>query len=652
VSEDVVNLVFAIDPLSPTALLIATGVLGFICYYGYVSIRTAGRWRGSTLLALRALALATLGVILLQPSLLHYVPLSVALPDFFTQRQVEVLSKGEQEAMLPPLSAIPVPAIEQTRDVRVAGVSPPPLAFYKSRSAVRVTLSNNAAPQRGEVVISRLTPEGAKELSRTSIELKQGRHDVAVELVPDSLGAAAYSIALRGFPQDDDRANNSGLFSLLVVRDSLRILHIAGHPSWDVRFLRDFLTSLPGLELISFYLLVQSEDFAPHSREELALIPFPTEELFIKEIGNFDLVIVHNFPLGTYFLLEETHLNHLRQFVEEGGAVLFIGGDQAFRAGKVHETVAAELLPVLLDPAAEAEPPYLEGPFKARIAPDGLAHPVMQQSGADGSEPFPLAGMPPLDGLNPVGEPERGGQVLAWAEADDLRWPLLVTGNYGSGRTLTIASDALWRWAFPASLDEGAPTVYRQLLINALGWLTQDPRRTEVSFIPEPEKIVEGTEIPVDVCIRGNAEPGSVAHLEAEWLDADGRQQSFRMTQETALENSRCARLTLPPARPGAWTVNASVDAERHEYTGRDVIVVERKGLSEQQLLAKRVAPLLEHRFHHLDIDTRYAVNLEPNHRILRKPVLETLWLSPIFFFAFALLLLTEWGLRRRWGYL
>ena len=651
-SADVITLVFANDPLSPTALLVAAGVVGFIGYYGYVSIRTAGRWRGSTLLALRALALATLGVILLQPSLLHHEPVAVALPDSFTQRQVEVLSKREQAAVLPPLSAVPLPTAAKIRDVRVAAVSPPPLAFYKSRSAIRVTLANNAAPQQGEVVVSRLTPEGPEELSRTPIELKQGRHDVAVEVVPETLGAAAYSVALRGFPQDEDLANNSGLFSLLVVRDSVRILHIAGHPSWDVRFLRDFLTSLPGLELISFYLLVESEDFAPHSREELALIPFPTEELFIKEIGNFDLVVVHNFPLGTYFLLEETHLRRLRQFVEEGGAVLFIGGDRALRAGKVHETPAAELLPVLRAPEAEAAPPYIEGPFRARLAPDGLAHPVMQQRGADGSEPFPLAGLPPLDGLNPVGEPERGGQVLAWAEADDVRWPLLVTGNYGNGRTLLVASDALWRWAFPASLDEGAPTVYRQLFINALGWLTQDPRRAEVVFVPEPEKLLEGDEIPVDVCIRGNAEPGTVAHLEAEWLDAEGRLPSYRMTQEASLENSRCARLTLPPARSGAWTVKATVDAERHEYAGRDVIVIARKGLSDKQLLAERVAPILEHRFSHLEIDTRYPVNLEPNYRVLQKPVLDTLWLSPIFFFAFALLLLAEWGLRRRWGYL
>ncbi len=651
-STELVTLVFANDPLSPTALLIAAGVAGFIGYYGYVSIRTAGPWRGSTLLALRGLALATLGVILLQPSLLHHEPLSVTLPDSFTNRQVEVLSKSKQAAMLPPLSAIPVPVTEQTRDVRVAAVSPPPLAFFKSRSAIRVTLANNTGPQQGEVVVSRLTPEGTIELSSTPIELKEGRQDVAVELVPDKLGATAYSVALRGFPQDDDRGNNSGLFTLLVVRDSLRILHVAGHPSWDIRFLRDFLTSLPGLELISFYLLVESEDFAPHSREELALIPFPTEELFVKEIGNFDLIIVHNFPLGTYFLLEDSHLRRLRQFVEEGGAVLFIGGDRALRAGKVHETPAAELLPGLLDPAAEAAPNYVEGPFNARLAPDGLAHPVMQQSGADGNEPFPMAGLPPLDGINPVGEPERAGQVLAWAEANDQRWPLLVTGYYGNGRTLLITSDALWRWAFPASLDAEAPTVYRQLLINALAWLTQDPRRAEVTITPGPEKPQEGAEIPMDVCIRGNAEPGSMARLEAEWLDADGRQPSFRMNQEAALENSRCARLTLPPARPGAWTIKATVDAERHEYSGHDVVVVARKGLSEQQLLAQRVAPILEQQFRHLDIDTRYPVNLTPNYRVLRKPVLDNLWLSPIFFFAFALLLLAEWGLRRRWGYL
>ncbi len=647
-----VSLVFAIDPTSPVALIVATGMLCFIGYYGYVSVRTAGILRGGALLLLRALALSTLGAILLQPTVLRREPVTVQLPRLFVERSVEVLDQETQAKVLPPLAALPIPPLPEDRDVRVAGVSPPPLAFFKSRSAVRVTLANNALPQRGEVVISRLTNDGTKELSKTPIELAQGRQDVAVELVPDSLGVAAYSISLRGFEVDDDPTNNSGLFSLLVVRDSLRILHIAGHPSWDVRFLREFLTSVPGLELISFYLLVESEDFAPHSREELSLIPFPTDELFLKEMGNFDLVIVHNFPLGTYFLLKEEHLRRLSQFVEEGGAVLFLGGDRALRLGKVHETPAAELLPVMDAPEAQSAPGYVDGPFQARLAPDGLAHPIMQQASGDGDIPFSLEAMPVLDGVNPVGEPQQNGQVLAYAVKDDVQWPLLVAARHGRGRTLLVSTDALWRWAFPASLDQGAPAVYRQLFVNALGWLTQDPRRAELSLVPEPERLEEGNEIPVKICLRGSAEPGSKARLEAEWLDADGQQPSYRLSQEAVLENSRCTRLTLPPARPGAWRVSATVETERHEYSGQDIVVVSRKALSEQERLEQRLAPLLEHRFAGLAIDSRFPVNLEPDRRVLMKPVLETLWLSPIFFFTFALLLLVEWGLRRRWGYL
>ncbi len=645
------TLVFAVDPLSPPALVVGVATVALLSYYGYVSVRTAGRYRGGLLGLLRTLALVTLCIILLQPGMLRREAVDVALPDTFTHKEVTLLTPAEQAAMLTPLTSLSPPAAAPTRDVRVADVAVPPLAFFKSRSTVRITLANDGPPQDGEVVVSRLESDGVRELSRNRLHLEPGERDVAVEVVPEVLGAAAYSVSLRGFAEDADPTNNTGLFSLHVARESLRILHIAGHPSWDVRFLREFLTTMPGLEVISFYLLVEAEDFAPHSREELALIPFPTDELFLKELGNFDLVIVHNFPLGTYFLLEEEHHKRMAQFVEEGGALLFLGGDRAYRLGALHETPVARILPMELLPEADVEG-YLEGAFQARLAPDGLAHPVMQQPSPDGEVPFRLEGTPALDGVNPLGEVRGGGAVLAWAEAGATRWPLVVAGHAGRGRVLAIATDALWRWAFPAQLGPDSPAIFRRLFANALGWLTRDPRRAELEIRPELERVEDGRETPLQLCIRGSAEPGSVARVQAEWLDVDGRQPSYRLELQAPLENSRCAAISLPVARPGAWTVEGHIETDRREFTGRDVVVVHPRRESYVDSLLRRAGPLLERRYAGVSLDATRTVVLEPITRTLHRPILETLWLSPAFFFLFVLLLLAEWVLRRRWGYL
>ncbi len=54
--------------------------------------------------------------------------------------------------------------------------------------------------------------------------------------------------------------------------------------------------------------------------------------------------------------------------------------------------------------------------------------------------------------------------------------PVIVTGEYGKGRTLASTTDTLWRWGFVAAArpgDDGRQ--YTKLWENAMRWLIQDP---------------------------------------------------------------------------------------------------------------------------------------------------------------------------------
>ena len=49
--------------------------------------------------------------------------------------------------------------------------------------------------------------------------------------------------------------DNSKFASIEVLADTIGVLHIAGAPSWDVRFMRRGLKSEPKFDVVSFFIL-------------------------------------------------------------------------------------------------------------------------------------------------------------------------------------------------------------------------------------------------------------------------------------------------------------------------------------------------------------------------------------------------------------
>ena len=72
---------------------------------------------------------------------------------------------------------------------------------------------------------------------------------------------------------------------------------------------------------------MDSIDFTPPN--ELALIPFPVDELFLNKINSFDLIVIDSYAsLG---LLQPQHIDSLKTFIKRGGAMLLISGGEGVR---------------------------------------------------------------------------------------------------------------------------------------------------------------------------------------------------------------------------------------------------------------------------------------------------------------------------------
>ena len=247
--------------------------------------------------------------------------------------------------------------------------------------------------------------------------------------------------------------NNRALVRLNGVRDRLRVLLVSGVPYPGGRVWRDTLKSDPNIDLVHFTILRLPTSYDPTPTEELALIPFPVEELFEQQLPRFDLVILDRFGLTE--LLSPGYFGRLSAYVRDGGGMLVVAGDEYAEPGGLPDTFLREILPAL--PAG----PVVTKNFVPELSDVGRRHPVTAA----------LRG--------PWG---------AWGEQADVRAsraqilmtgidgrPLLMLDRQGKGRIGLLASTHTWWWA--RAVEGDGPR--DELLRRTVHWLMQEPDLAE-----------------------------------------------------------------------------------------------------------------------------------------------------------------------------
>ncbi len=337
-------------------------------------------------------------------------------------------------------------------------------------------------------------------VAQHEVHLKEGqaRYRVHFDVVPEQVGKYIYTISAPVFEGEAIKGNNRRTFLLKVIRDRIRVLQICGRPSWDERFLRQLLKRDPNVDLISFFILRTPADLALAPPSELSLIPFPTEELVEKELGSFDLVLLQNFNYKPYRI--GVYLPHLRRYVEQGGGLVMIGGDQSFSSGHYYKTPIAQVLPVKLLPSTNAPSRLVSlEDFRPRLTPEGKTHPILQLGGSPRETRKMLASLPPLSGINLVAGAHPKATVLlvhpALKGTDGRLQPVLAAREVGQGRTLSLTTDSSWSWAFKALGKGGSRQAYDRFWRGAIRWLIKDPELNYLRVILEDDNIPLGSPI-------------------------------------------------------------------------------------------------------------------------------------------------------------
>ena len=246
--------------------------------------------------------------------------------------------------------------------------------------------------------------------------------------------------------------NNSALVQINGVRDRLRVLLVSGQPHAGGRIWRNLLKSDSAVDLVHFTILrsPNKQDGVPV--DELSLIPFPTRELFMEKIHDFDLIIFDRYKRRG--ILPALYLDNVVDYVRNGGAVLVAAGPDFASANSLYRSPLSNILP------AEPTARVITKPLRPKLTAVGQKHPVTANLSSDKTEWGRW--------LRQIEVTQKSGHILM-SGADER--PLLILDRQGEGRVALLASDHAWLWH--RGFEGGGPQ--RELLRRLAHWMMKEP---------------------------------------------------------------------------------------------------------------------------------------------------------------------------------
>lgn len=284
-------------------------------------------------------------------------------------------------------------------------------------------------------------------------------------------GARVVEIAIAAPDGDRVADNDRRILTFNVARERVRLLHVAGRPTYDVRSLRMWLKSNESVDLVAFFILRTrtSTPMTQDDSEELALIPFPVNELFTEHLPSFDAVILQDIDAVPYDLSQ--YLPALERYVRSGGGLIMVGGPSAFAGGGYARSPLERVLPTEV---TDVQHPFDLSEFVPRYTEAGRVAPVLRSLRELVSEDLPK-----MVGSNTLGRPREGSIVLwehATRRAGESPMPILSLADAGDGRSIALAIDGTHQLAFSEFAERTAGRAYGALWDGLLGWLMRDPR--------------------------------------------------------------------------------------------------------------------------------------------------------------------------------
>jgi uncharacterized membrane protein len=533
---------------------------------------------------------------------------------------------------------------KMAHDVEISDVQVPARALPDSRLAAEVSFHQHGyGGSRAKITVK----EGAKVLASRDVTLK-GDGVEQTESVLFSAGTAGVKTieaSVDVLPNEENPRNNKVTRLVNVDNRKPRILYLEGEPRWEFKFLRRAVEDDRNIDLVTILRTTQNKIYRqgisnPKELEE----GFPSK---VADLFAFEGVILGSVD-AAYLTTNQQELLH--QFVDRrGGGLLFLGGRDSLGEGGYAKSLLNDLLPVTLP---DRKNTFVRVSATAELTAAGRDSLITRIEEDPEKNVERWKKLPYLMNFQDPGQPKPGATVLVDSiPSTGGRAPLLVTQNFGRGRTAVFATAGSWRWQMLQPVaDKSHEMFYTQLL----RWLvTATPKR--VTGSTPRQLLADETNVKLRAEVRDTTYlPSADATVDAHILGPEGIAESVEMRPEPLESGVYSADWTAPKA--GSYLVEMQARRGTEEM-GRDVLTFRREDGVAENFRAEQNRELLEK----LSSETggRYyapadapKLSKEISYSEAGITVRETrdLWDMPAVFLLLLLLRSSEWLLRRKWG--
>ncbi|MDX1681656.1 MAG: VWA domain-containing protein [Phycisphaeraceae bacterium] len=350
-----------------------------------------------------------------------------------------LLRRLKQEAI--GLYPLPLGAATPPLDVAVGRVEGPRRAFVEDAVPVRAWVRQTGEDEVSGQVSVRLVDVASEEV--LDEKTLPADHDPTAPLVLTGRSALAgptqweVEVVYEGSKPELLTDNNRQRFSLDLIDRPIRVLMVEGYPRWEYRFLKNVLVRDKKIES-SVQLVTADPTFVQEGDVPLARLPITGEE-----IRPFDVVIIGDVAASFF---SPGQLELFRDHVAVRGAGLIWMGGARENPVSYANTPLSGLLP-MKDPASVRRLDPTIGAVE--VLPTEAARDLnVLRLTNEGDRGWP-ANLPGLLWTQAIGPLKPAATPLAVADTGSSDpMPVVVRMPYGSGQSVYIATDEIWRWRF------------------------------------------------------------------------------------------------------------------------------------------------------------------------------------------------------------
>jgi uncharacterized membrane protein len=542
-----------------------------------------------------------------------------------------------------PVHTVGFGSVQPTQDVELDDVSLAPRALAHSRLAATVRFHQYGYAGRKATL---RVHDGETALATQAITFGKDGITQTGDLMFNvgSGGGKALRFSIDLLPGETNPANNEVTRLVNVESGRCRILYVEGEPRWEYKFIRRAQSEDPEVQLVSMLRTTENKVYRQgiDDPKELAQgFPASAEELFAYRGLIIGSVEADSFSPDQRSLIE--------QFVDRrGGGLLLLGGRWALADGGWGASGLADLLPALL-PGRKGT--FHRDPATVALAPAGADSIICRLIEDPARNEARWKKLPYVADYQDPGAPKPGAAVLVEMKAGGRTMPLLLTENYGRGRTAILATGGTWRWQMTLPLQDHSHDTFWQQLLR---WLISDTPGPVVASVPNQTLLDEGR-IKISALVRGkdfNPLPDALA--QAHVAGPGGTQATLDLVPDPTTPG--LFQADWDADRPGSYSVLVTAKRAGADL-GSDALsfqrvdgVAENFHLEQNRDLLKRLSAQTGGQYWQPQEVSRLAHVIPYSEAGISYRQTKDLWNMPAVFLLILFLRCSEWLLRRRWG--